>query len=148
MPAPDPSRIRRTATAAVVFNSEGRLLLHQRTDNGKWALPGGTMETGERADETIVREVKEETGYDVEVIRLVGIYSDPAHTTITYPDGNTVSYVSLLFECRLLGGEAALSDESSAVDWFDPNALPEPFYAGHLPRVQDALARREAAFYR
>ncbi len=43
------------------------------------------METGERADETIVREVKEETGYDTEVVRLVGVYSDPEHTTITIP---------------------------------------------------------------
>ena len=148
MPVPDPARIRRTATAAVVFDASGRLLLHRRTDNGKWALPGGTMEVGERADECIVREVQEETGYQVEVIRLVGIYSDPVHTTITYPDGNTVAYVSALFECRVTGGEAALSDESSAVDWFDPANLPEPFYAGHIPRVQDALARRTAAFYR
>ena len=148
MPAPDPALIRRTATAAVIFDSKGRLLLHQRTDNGRWALPGGTMEKGERADETSVREVKEETGYDVEVVRLVGIYSDPAHTTITYPDGNTVNYVSLLFECRVTGGEATLCDESSAVDWFDPNVLPEPFHAGHIPRVYDALAGQVAAFYR
>lgn len=148
MPAPDPARIRRTATAAVVFDSAGRLLLHRRTDNGFWALPGGTMEIGERADECIVREVREETGYDVEVIRLVGIYSDPIHTTITYPDGNTVAYVSALFECRPTGGEATLCDESSAVEWFNPAHLPTPFYPGHVPRVQDALARRTAAFYR
>ena len=106
------------------------------------------MEVGERADECIVREVQEETGYQVEVVRLVGIYSDPAHTTITYPDGNTVAYVSALFECRVLSGEATLCDESSAVEWFDPTNLPSPFHAGHLPRVQDALARRTAAFYR
>jgi 8-oxo-dGTP pyrophosphatase MutT (NUDIX family) len=148
MPAPDPARTRRAATAAVVFDTAGRLLLHRRTDNGRWALPGGTMEVGERADECIVREVREETGYEVEVVRLVGIYSDPAHTTITYPDGNTVAYVSALFECRVLGGQATLCDESSAVEWFDPQKLPQPFHPGHLPRVQDALARRVAAFYR
>jgi ADP-ribose pyrophosphatase YjhB (NUDIX family) len=148
MPVPDPARIRRTATTAVVFDSAGRLLLHRRTDNGRWALPGGTMEIGERADECIAREVQEETGYEVEVVRLVGIYSDPANTTVTYPDGNTVAYVSALFECRVLSGEATLSDESSAVDWFDPQNLPSPFHPGHIPRVQDALARQTAAFYR
>ncbi len=147
MPAPDPTRIRRTATAAVIFDEAERLLLMQRTDNGRWALPGGTMETGERADECIVREVKEETGYDVEVVRLVGVYSDPEHTTITYPDGNTVAYVSILFECRVTGGEATLSDESNAVEWHHPDALPEPFHSGHIPRVKDALARQVAAFY-
>jgi ADP-ribose pyrophosphatase YjhB (NUDIX family) len=148
MPAPDPARIRRTATTAVVFDSAGRLLLQRRTDNGNWALPGGTMEIGERADECIVREVQEETGYEVEVVRLVGIYSDPVHTTMTYPDGNTVAYVSALFECRVLGGEPKLSEETSAVNWFDPTALPTPFQPGHVPRVQDALARRKAAFFR
>jgi 8-oxo-dGTP pyrophosphatase MutT (NUDIX family) len=148
MPAPDPARTRRAATAAVVFDSAGRLLLHRRTDNGLWALPGGTMEVGERADECIVREVREETGYDVEVVRLIGVYSDPAHTTITYPDGNTVAYVSILFECRPIGGKATLSDESSAVEWFDPHHLPTPFLPGHRPRVQDALAHQTAAFYR
>lgn len=106
------------------------------------------METGETAEQSIVREVEEETGFKVEVIRLVGIYSDPQHTTMTYPDGNTVAYVSLLFECRVVGGRRALSDESSDVDWFSPDALPEPFHSGHLPRVQDALVRQVAAFYR
>ncbi len=148
MPIPDPARLRRSAAAAVVFDKQGRILLHQRTDNGKWGLPGGAIEVGETADQTIVREVLEETGYEVRVVRLVGVYSDPQHTTMTYPDGNTVSYVSVLFECEPTGGTAALSDESSAVDWFPPDALPQPFHAGHIPRVQDALARQEAAFYR
>jgi ADP-ribose pyrophosphatase YjhB (NUDIX family) len=148
MPKPDPSRLRRTATAAAIFDTDGRILLHRRSDNGNWALPGGIMEIGERADETIVREVKEETGYDVKVMRLVGIYSDPKHTTITYPEGDTVAYVSLLFECVILGGAPMLSDESTAVDWFSPEALPQPFHAGHLPRVQDAMSRQAAGFYR
>jgi ADP-ribose pyrophosphatase YjhB (NUDIX family) len=148
MPKPDLTRLRRTTAAAVVFDAQGRLLLHRRSDNGHWALPGGALETGETAEQSIIREVKEETGYDVKVIRLIGIYSDPRHTTITYPEGDTVSYVSLLFECAVVGGAPALSDESTAVDWFPPDALPQPFHAGHIPRVQDAVARQIAAFYR
>jgi len=148
MPKPDPSRLRRTATAAAVFDAQGRILLHRRSDNGYWALPGGMMETGETADECVAREVQEETGYEVKVLRLVGVYSDPKHTTITYPDGNTVAYVNILFECKAVGGAPALSDESTAVDWFPPDALPQPFYPGHVPRLQDARARQVAAFYR
>lgn len=148
MPKPDPSRIRRTATAAVVFDDHQRILLQRRTDNGNWALPGGTMEIGETAEQSVVREVEEETGFQVEVVRLIGVYSEPLHTTMTYPDGNTVAYVSILFECRVIGGERALSDESSDVDWFAPDTLPQPFHPGHVPRVQDALAHRVAAFYR
>ena len=148
MPVPDFTRLRRSATAAVVFDGQGRILLHRRTDNGRWALPGGAIEIGETADQAVVREVREETGYQVEVVRLVGVYSDPRHTTITYPEGDTVSYVSVLFECKMTGGVRALSDESSAVDWFSPDLLPEPFHPGHIPRVHDAMARRESAFYR
>jgi len=148
MPKPDITRTRRTGAAAVVFDTRGRILLHQRSDNGKWSLPGGSIEVGERADQSIVREVKEETGYDVKVVRLIGIYSDPMHTTVTYPGGDVVAYVSLLFECAVVDGAPALSDESTAVDWFPPDALPQPFHAGHIPRVQDAVARQQAAFYR
>lgn len=148
MPKPSPDRCRRAATAAVVFDEQNRILLHRRTDSGKWALPGGSIEVGESAHETAVREVKEETGFDVAVVRMVGVYSDPENTTITYPEGDTVHYVSILFECRVTGGAPALCDESSAVEWFSPRELPEPFHAGHIPRVRDALARQEAAFYR
>jgi 8-oxo-dGTP pyrophosphatase MutT (NUDIX family) len=148
MAPPDFNRLRRTAACAVVFDAPGRLLLHRRTDNSRWALPGGAIEIGETADQAVVREVKEETGYRVEVIRLIGTYSDPLHTTITYPDGNVNAYVAIAFECRVLGGSPALSDETSAIDWFDVNELPNEFHAGHLPRLKDALAKQSAAFYR
>ena len=145
---PDFNKLRRTAACAIVFDNQGRLLLHQRTDNNRWALPGGAVEIGETADQAVVREVREETGYAVEVVRLVGVYSDPRHTTIRYPDGNVNSYVALAFECRVIGGSPTLNDEASAIDWFDPQALPEQFNPGHLPRVHDALAKSVAAFYR
>ena len=148
MPAPDFNRLRRTAACAVVFDSLGRLLLHRRADNGRWALPGGAIEIGETADQAVVREVREETGYVVEVLRLVGIYSDPKHTTIRYPDGNVNSYVAIAFECRLVGGSPALSQETAAVDWFDPQVLPENFSPGHILRLKDALAREKSAFFR
>jgi 8-oxo-dGTP pyrophosphatase MutT (NUDIX family) len=148
MPAPDPKRLRRATACAVVFDAQGRLLLHRRTDNGRWALPGGAIETGETAEESIVREVWEETGYRVVVTRLIGVYSQPAQTTITYPGGDVVAYVSLSFECTVTGGAPALSDETSAVDWFDPRALPEPFHGTHVQRVEDAVARNPIAFSR
>lgn len=148
MPRPDPNRLRRAATTAAVFDDQGRLLLQRRTDNGNWCLPGGSMEIGETAEESIVREVKEETGYDAEVKRLTGIYSDPELTTISYPNGDVAAYVSLTFECRVLGGEPMLSDETSEVGWFSARELPQPFQPGHVIRVQDALAGQAAAFFR
>lgn len=148
MVAPDFNRLRRTAACAVTFDAEGRILLHRRTDNGRWGLPGGAIEIGETADCAVVREVREKTGYLVEAIRIIGVYSDPQFTTIRYPDGNVNAYVAIAFECRVVGGSPTLSDESSAVDWFDPRSLPETFNPGHVPRVKDALAKQTAAFFR
>lgn len=103
---------------------------------------------GERANEAIVREVAEETGFAVEVVRLVGIYSDPETTTITYPNGDVAAYVSLLFEAKVIGGGPMLSDESAAVDWFLPSGLPEPFLKAHEIRIADAVAGASAAVFR
>lgn len=148
MTKPDPTRLRRAATTAAVFDQQGRVLLHLRTDNGLWALPGGAIEIGERADESIVREVAEETGYAVEVVRLVGIYSDPETTTITYPNGDVAAYVSLLFEAKVISGKPRLSDESAEVDWFLPSELPELFLEAHGIRIADAVAGASVAVFR
>ena len=149
MPAPDPAKTRRTAADAVVFDDAGRILLQHRTDFDMWGLPGGSVETGETLAESVVREVKEESGLDVEVVRLIGAYSAPDDTTTRYPDGNVVHYVSLTFECRVTGGELRPQrGESKAVRFFHPGQLPTPLLREHGPRIQDALARQPAAFVR
>jgi 8-oxo-dGTP pyrophosphatase MutT (NUDIX family) len=141
-------RILRPSVAAAIFDAEGRILLQQRGDNGYWGLPGGSLELGETLAAAVVREVWEETGYDVEIVRLIGVYSDPRHTSVHYPDGNHIQYISSLFECRVTGGAPQLCDETTALDWFAPDALPTPFVPNHVPRLQDALAGQVAAFYR
>src|SRR5260221_6232762 len=67
------------AASAVVINNEGKILLHRRSDNDLWALPGAAMDIGERISETVVREVKEETALDVVIERLGRIYTNPKH---------------------------------------------------------------------
>jgi len=148
MGKPESERLRRSAACGIVFDAQGHLLLHRRADNGRWALPGGAIETGETAAEAVVREVLEETGYRVKVERIVGVYSDPVHTTIRYPNGDVSSYVAIAFECSVIGGAPALSGETAEVQWFPTGALPEGFNPGHVPRVQDALANQPAAFAR
>jgi ADP-ribose pyrophosphatase YjhB (NUDIX family) len=73
-------------SSAIVTNDRNRILLQRRTDSGNWALPGGMMDIGETFAESPIREVKEETGFDVQIDRIVGIYSDPAHV-FAYDDG-------------------------------------------------------------
>jgi 8-oxo-dGTP pyrophosphatase MutT (NUDIX family) len=131
---------------AVIRDAAGRILLQQRGDTGEWGLPAGAMEIGERLDQTIIREVREETGLQVKPTRLVGVYSD-TDFCFTYPGGDQVKAVSTLFECRIGGGQLAADGiESLKVEFFPPDALP-PMIPRHARRVRDALANRPEAFF-
>ncbi len=110
------------AASAVVTNNEGKILLQRRSDNTLWALPGGTMEIGESIRETIVREVKEETGLNVVIENLVGIYSNPKHV-IAFSDGEVRQEFSICFACKIVGGELCISEESSEVSFFTPEEI-------------------------
>ena len=79
-------------------------------------MPGGGHETGESITDTVVREVKEETGYDVEVVALTGVYTNPKHV-MAYDDGEVRQQFSICFTARRVGGQARTSSESSEVRW-------------------------------
>lgn len=105
------------AASAIIENDQGQILLHRRRDNDSWALPGGTMEYGESIAETVKREVKEETGLEIEPISLVGVYTDPNHV-VEYTDGEVRQEFSLCFVCKILGGNLQISEESHALRFF------------------------------
>ena len=107
------------SVVAVVEDDQGRILLIHKTDNDLWALPGGGHDIGESIAETVVREVKEETGYDVEVVDIVGTYTNPRHV-MAYDDGEVRQQFSICFAARLLGGELKTSSESKEVAWVAP----------------------------
>jgi ADP-ribose pyrophosphatase YjhB (NUDIX family) len=119
--APRPNRLV-PAASAVVADSEGRILLARRRDNDLWTIPGGAMEPGETIAQCAVREVKEETGVDVEVVALVGIYSNPNHV-VEYSDGEVRQQFSICFACRPTGGTPAGSDETSEVAYFTSDEI-------------------------
>jgi ADP-ribose pyrophosphatase YjhB (NUDIX family) len=104
------------SVVAIVQDDQGRVLMIEKTDNGLWALPGGGHEIGETIAETVVREVKEETGYDVEVVRLTGTYTNPRHV-MPYDDGEVRQQFSIAFAARLVGGRRRTSEESKRVEW-------------------------------
>ena len=138
----------RPGVAAVIFQDE-RVLLQRRDDNRQWGLPGGSVEPGESVRTAIIREVREETGLDVEPLRLIGVYSDPAnHQIITYPDGNVIHYVSSVFECAVRGGTLTCCEESLELAFFPPDALPPDTLPISRIRIVDALTRRVEAFVR
>jgi ADP-ribose pyrophosphatase YjhB (NUDIX family) len=101
----------------VVENAKGEILMIRRTDNDNWALPGGAIDLGESVTQAAIRETKEETGIDVEITGLVGIYSDPKHV-IHYTSNNEVRQeFSILLTADFVGGSPQVSGESCAVDW-------------------------------
>jgi ADP-ribose pyrophosphatase YjhB (NUDIX family) len=138
----------RASVSAVVLR-EGRLLLQLRADNRQWGLPGGSIEIGETVTTATAREVLEETGYEIEVGRLIGVYSDPRVQIVRYPDGRVWHYVNLCFAGAIAGGAARPAPgESLAVDWFDPGKLPPDLVPLHHQRIADALMGASVPFIR
>lgn len=92
----------RTAVAIVEFADRRILLIKRRTVpfKGYWALPGGRVETGESVEEAVVREVKEETGLDIEIIRKIGEYREKG-----FKDGVEYDYTPACFLTKPIGGE-------------------------------------------
>jgi ADP-ribose pyrophosphatase YjhB (NUDIX family) len=103
--------------SAIVTDDGGRVLLHRRSDNELWALPGGVMDIGETIAQCAEREVREETGLTVKAYHIVGIYSDPGHV-FAYSDGEVRQEFSICFACQIVAGEIARSDESLEVKFW------------------------------
>lgn len=135
--------------AAVVIDSEHRILLIQRSDNGLWGIPTGHIEPGETITEAITREVREETGLSVSLERVSGIYSEPTAQIYTYPSGEIAHFITTCFRCKVEGGQLESDQqETLAVQLADPHQLPEPFMPVHRQWIDDALAQTEKAFIR
>jgi 8-oxo-dGTP pyrophosphatase MutT (NUDIX family) len=129
---------------AIILDERGWVLLQRASDDGKWYTIGGAIEPGEEPAETLVREVKEETGLDVIPDRVVAVQSSPL---VTYPNGHEVIYVSITFLCRVVGGRLQVNDdESLELRYFPPDGLPE-LRQDHLDRIRHALSRREEAMF-
>lgn len=132
------------SVTAVVEDRDGRILLIHKTDNDLWALPGGGHELGESISDTVTREVKEETGYDVVPTGIVGTYTNPKHV-MKYDDGEVRQQFSICFTAELRGGEARTSSESKEVAWVEPGRLDQlDMHPSMRMRIQNFLEHRPA----
>jgi ADP-ribose pyrophosphatase YjhB (NUDIX family) len=100
---------------------DGKVLLVQERSDGGWTLPGGWGDVGETPSEVVRREVREESGFEVHVDKLVAVYD--ANRVPGAPMEFYHAY-KLIFLCSIIGGEARPSNETSAVDFFDLKHLP------------------------
>jgi ADP-ribose pyrophosphatase YjhB (NUDIX family) len=135
------------AVTAFVQDAAGRLLMIRRTDNDLYAVPGGAQEIGETIAQTVVREVREETGITVDVTGLIGVYSDPAHV-IEFSDGEVRQEFSLCFRAQPIEGEPRTSSESKEVLWVEPAGLADlNVHPAIRLRIQHGFEKRTAPFY-
>ena len=140
--APKPNSIK-PAAAVALFDGDGRILLLRRKDNDKWTMPGGAMDFGESLAECAVREVREETGFDIGISGLIGTYTDP-NVLIAYSDGEIRQEFTLVYAAKIKSGELTIDHESKEAVWVSiADGLRLPLADSQRRRLQDVAGYRE-----
>lgn len=118
-----------------VFDERGRLLVAHHTDVKLWATPGGGVDPDERPEESVVRELREEVGIEVEVRGLIGVYGGPEFRTV-YPNGHECAYVIAAYACAVVGGTPTPDEvEISEVRFVEESELAGLSMPAWIPRV-------------
>lgn len=125
------------SVAGVVVDGSERALLIQRRDNGRWEAPGGVLERHEDILSGLRREVREETGLDVDPEALTGVYKNMR-----------LGIVALVFRCHVTGGELTETDESRAFRWVSAGEVRSIASEAYAVRVLDALTSADQAAIR
>lgn len=146
--APAPNVPLHPGVSAVLFDSEEQILILKRPRGGFWCLPGGRMDIGESAQQCCIRETREETGLETEIVRLISVNTNP-RSVVHYPDGNVHQSFVICFEARIIGGALKQSSESEAFRWMSREEVET---ANLIPdsriNALDAWAHQQAACIR
>ena len=126
---------------AAIFR-DGKILLVKEANDGRWSMPGGWADVGDTPSEAILREVREESGFDARVLSVVGVYD-----TNRVPNKEWLPFYhayKLLFLCEIIGGEARASHETPDVSFFALDEIPPlSGYRTNLNIIEDAFAQAE-----
>lgn len=127
--------------AIIIFDDEKRVLLQKRADVNLWGIPSGHVEVGETVTNAAIREIFEETGFDIEILRLIGVYSEPEFQIFEYPDGRITHFVTCLFQGKIIGGKISTSSkETLELKFFPINKLPSNILKMDPNWLNDALS--------
>ncbi len=116
------------SVAAAVVREDGRILVIKRDDNGKWEPPGGQLELKETVEEGLKREVREETGLEVEIDNLSGVYKNMVR-----------GVVALVFRCHVIEGTPKTTRETVGFAWMSAAEIREHVEEAYAVRLLDAL---------
>jgi 8-oxo-dGTP diphosphatase len=119
---------------AIITDAENRILWCLRTDRDLWNLPGGSVENGEAPWDCVIREVKEETGLDIIVEKLTGIYSKPEENDLVFS-----------YKCRVVAGDLQINEEAKEIKYFELNKLPQNIVRKQVARVKDYFDNNDRA---
>jgi len=122
------------SVAGIVVRDDGRVLAVCRRDNHHWEPPGGVLELAETFDQGVRREVLEETGIEVQVERLTGVYKNMPR-----------AIVALVFRCSPVGGRLATTDEALSVRWLTIEEIRQRMDPAYVVRVTDAFSDQACA---
>ncbi|MEO3925873.1 NUDIX domain-containing protein [Micromonosporaceae bacterium B7E4] len=122
------------SVAAVIVNDEDQVLVIKRRDNGHWEPPGGVLELGESILDGLRREVREETGLEIEPERLTGVYKNMQR-----------GIVALVFRAHVAGGQLRSSEETVQAEWWGRDLVTSRMDEAYAIRVLDALNEAEPA---
>lgn len=121
----------------IIFDERKRVLLVHRRDYDLWNLPGGTAEDFESPSNTVRREVKEETGLEVEVSKLLGVYNKI--------DRNDIGFS---FLCKVIDGEITLNDEADRIEYFEIDKIPPNTVPKQVERIKDAFLNQSEVIFK
>ncbi len=126
---------------ATVFalDEQNRLLMLMRTDNKMWGVPGGAVELGEKVEDAARREIREETGFEIDEMSLFGVFSGD-ELYYKYPNGDETHNISIVYLTRDLRGEMKINpEEHSGYEYFPLNALPENISPPLMPSIRQLV---------
>jgi 8-oxo-dGTP pyrophosphatase MutT (NUDIX family) len=128
----------RIGSDAAIFDSSGKILLLKRSDDATWCLPCGLVDAGESPEQAAIREAKEETGLDVKILELVGIY-----TRLPSIEWGLFTIVSTVYLCEVIGGTLQNSHEDLGLQYWDIEEVPV-WHGNQEQQARDARAKHQA----
>ena len=119
--------------AGALIIRDGKILLQRRTDNGKWGLIGGLLEINETYEQAAIREIREETGLEVELTSFLGIFHN--HHMV-WSNGDAAHVICAMFTASIISGEPRIDEESYELRFFGKDEMPELFAEDHIAAVE------------